>query len=175
MPRKRDFREEYRRRIARGLARGLSRSQARGHPKADERSIETTPPHADDKINAAILKMHHGQSLSVSARSSHVSRERVRRFIAHEELAKLSGRRWVMTDDRPRRLLVTTGGRQRILLHGKNRHPRTVVHKKRHPFFGNPHQMLLKKCTDLRQLKAEIGPGGHSENEIPGALAATRR
>ena len=62
------------------------------------------------------MKTYHGRSLSLSARSSHVSAERVRRFIAHEELAKLEGRRWVMTDDRPRRVPVLTGGRQRTVI-----------------------------------------------------------
>ena len=115
MPR-RDYKAEYQRRIARGRARGLSRSQARGHPKAKERPIKAAPSVADDKINAAILDMHHGESLSASARSSHVSAERLRRFITQGRLAKLKGRRWIMSDDRPRRVTVLTDGRQQNII-----------------------------------------------------------
>ena len=111
----RNYKAEYRRRIARGRARGLSRSQARGHPKAKEQSIKAASSIADDKIDAAILDMHHGESLSAAARSSHISAERLSRFLAQGRLAKLRGRRWIMSDDRPRRVPVMTGGRQRSI------------------------------------------------------------
>ena len=111
----RDYKAEYRRRIQRGRARGLSLSQARGHPKANEQPVEKASPQADDNINTAILDMNRGRSLSASARSSHISAERLRRFLTRGRLAKLKGRRWIMSDDRPRRVPVLTRGRQRTL------------------------------------------------------------
>lgn len=112
----RDYKAEYRRRIERGLARGLSRSQARGHPKARERAAESKPVKADQKLNAAVLAMNRRSSLTAAARSEHVSPERLRRFVAQEHIADRSGRRWVMHDNRPRRLPVMTGGDVRNLI-----------------------------------------------------------
>ena len=112
----RNYKDEYRRRIRSGLARGLSLSQSRGHPKANERPVESRPARADENIDAAILGMNQGQSLSAAARSSHVSAERSRRFITQAELGALKGHRWALTDRRPRRVPVLTGGRQRTVI-----------------------------------------------------------
>ena len=112
---RRDFKAEYRRRIERGLARGLSRSQARGHPKPGERLVEATPVEADSKINAAILDMNRGNAMTATAKSRNVSVERLRRYLAAQRLAERKGRRWVISDGRPRQVPVMTGGRVRIL------------------------------------------------------------
>ena len=115
MPRKRDYRAEYRRRIERGLAQGLSRSQARGHPKANERGIESVEVKADRKINAAILAMNRGNSMTGASRSRHVSAERLRRFLSLQGLAEREGRRWVISDGRLRQVPVITNGDIRIV------------------------------------------------------------
>lgn len=115
MARIRDYRKEYRRRIERGLARGLSRSQARGHPKANEQAIEPTVQKGDPGLEAAIREMNQGTSMTAAARSRHVSVERLRRFLSHENLAERKGPRWVTTDARPRQVPVMTGGQVRIL------------------------------------------------------------
>ena len=115
MKTRRNYKAEYRRRIERGLARGLSRSQARGHATASEQPIEAAPVDADPKIDAAILKMNRGTSMTAAARSRHISIERLRRFLALEDLAERVGRRWVINDNRPRQVPVMTGGRIRIL------------------------------------------------------------
>lgn len=115
MPRKRNYREEYQRRIARGLARGLSRSQARGHPKTGESPIRPVAAELDPKLDAALLSMNRGQSLTSAARSAHVSVDRLRRHLSQEGLAQLKGRRWIPTDTRPRQIPVMTGGAMRVL------------------------------------------------------------
>lgn len=107
----RDYRAEYRRRIERGLARGLSRSQARGHPKAKERAIKPVVVKADRGLDAAILKMNRGTAMTAAARSRHISIERLRHFLVKEDLAERKGRRWIILDDRPRRVPIITGGR----------------------------------------------------------------
>ena len=112
----RDYKAEYRRRIARGLKRGLTRAQARGHSKpATRRAEKATPPKADHKLNAAILEMNRGRSLTAAARFSHISPERLRAFLAFYELGDREGRRWVLQDERPRRILVMTNGSFRVV------------------------------------------------------------
>jgi hypothetical protein len=111
----RDYKAEYRRRIARGLTRGLTRAQARGHAKPAKRLAEKVPPRADRKLNAAILEMNRGRSLSAAARSSHVSPERLRGFLSFYELGEREARRWVLHDKRPRRVLVLSNGGFRVV------------------------------------------------------------
>ena len=118
MTTRRDYKAEYRRRIERGLARGLSRSQARGHPKVNEQAIEPIVQKGDPGLEAAIREMNQGTSMTAAARSRHVSAERLRRFLAHENLAERKGRRWIVADSRPRQLPVMTDGRVRILTVG---------------------------------------------------------
>jgi hypothetical protein len=69
----------------------------------------------DPALETAVRQMNQGASMTASARSSHVSVERLRRFISLQGLAERKGPRWVSRDARPRRLPVLTGGRLRIL------------------------------------------------------------
>jgi len=113
MPKRiRDYKAEYQRRKQRGLARGLSLSQARGHPVAGEASIKLglKAPIADYKLNAAVKLMHQGQSQSAAAKEAGVTAERLRRFTYGHNLAKRVGNKWVMTDERPRRVPTLTKG-----------------------------------------------------------------
>lgn len=107
---KRDYKSEYRRRIERGLAKGLSRSQARGHPKAKERPKDQRLVKTDQGLTAAVLDMNRGTSMTAAARDNHVSVERLRRYVTQEGIGKKKGRRWRLTDSRPRRLPVITRG-----------------------------------------------------------------
>jgi len=118
MARKRDYKAEYQRRIARGLARGQSRSQARGHPRAGEQTAKVPPKTAttDPKLEEAFKLLRSGQTLTRAARSARVSRERFRRYIEARELARREGRRWVITDERPRRIPTLTDGWQREVI-----------------------------------------------------------
>lgn len=111
----RDYKAEYRRRIERGLNRGLSRSQARGHPKVSERPLEPPSTTPDRNLEAAIRAMNEGRSMTAAAKMHHVSAERLRRFIVSEDLASRQGRRWTISDSRPRRLPVMTGGQFKTL------------------------------------------------------------
>ena len=63
-----------------------TKAQARGHAKPTARRKQAeakklTPPKADKKLNAAILEMNRGKSLTAAARSAHVSAERLRTFL----------------------------------------------------------------------------------------------
>jgi hypothetical protein len=111
MARKRDYKAEYRRRIERGRARGLTRSQARGHARAAERPIKPRPPEADPRLEGALRRLRRGESLTRAAAAEGVSRERFRRFVGANRLARRQGRAWIMTDDRPRRVQTISRGR----------------------------------------------------------------
>ena len=108
MARQRDHKAEYARRIARGKARGLSRSQARGHAKASETQLKPKPSavKSDARIEAAILAMNNGESLTRSAKDARVSPERLRRFIVSQDMGIKQGRRWALADSRPRRVPI---------------------------------------------------------------------
>lgn len=110
--RRRDFKAEYQKRIQRGLARGLSLSQARGHPKPGEASVRTgeRAPSSNPKIEAAVKLLRAGKSQSAAAQEAGVTAERLRRFTYGNKLAKRVDRKWVMTDDRPRRVPTLTNG-----------------------------------------------------------------
>lgn len=117
MARKRDFKAEYARRIRRGENQGLSRSQARGHARGKEATVRKrkTEAGAEKKIERAVKAMRSGKSQKASAKVGGISVERLRRFIYENRLATRDGSRWVMTDDRPRRVPTIHNGRFRTV------------------------------------------------------------
>ncbi len=113
MPRKkRDYKAEYRRRIEHGIARGLTRPQARGHPKPGEKSVRTgsRAPESDPKLEAAVKLLREGNSQRAAAKAAGISTDRLRRFTYGHNLAKRVGRKWVVMDERPRRVPTLTQG-----------------------------------------------------------------
>ena len=110
--RKRDYRAEYQRRIRHGLTRGLSRSQARGHPRASETlaSKGVGVPEPDAGLEAAVRRLREGDSQRTAAKAEGISADRLRRFIYGHKLAERVGRRWVIKDERPRRVPTLTEG-----------------------------------------------------------------
>ena len=99
MPKRRDYQAEYNRRMARGMAAGLTKAQARGHaPKPAAKALRD------------------GASLTASARSAHVSPERLRRYVTQTGLARREGRRWVAQDKRPRPVLIYSRRKRREIV-----------------------------------------------------------
>jgi hypothetical protein len=109
----RDYKAEYAKRIARGLSQGLSRSQARGHPKPREiqKRVSAKPPKFDRRLEEGFKALRNGQTLAQSAKSVHVSPERLRRYIAETGIAHRQGRRWIIgPDTRPRIMRMFSDG-----------------------------------------------------------------
>jgi hypothetical protein len=59
--------------------------------------------------------MNRGRSLTAAARSLKLSADDLRKTLKQLRLLKRKGKRWVINDDRPRRVPVMTGGRNRNL------------------------------------------------------------
>ena len=95
--------------------RGPSRTQAVGRGKARVNPAKAHRPIDDPRIEAAILEMNRGLSLTAAARAAHISRRRLRQFLTRHRLGKRKRRRWVTKDNRLRRLPVITRGRFRVL------------------------------------------------------------
>lgn len=110
MTKSRDFKAEYQRRIASAAKRGLSRSQARGHAKAGEPPVMAKAIKSDERLEAALKLLRQTGNQSRAAKDAGISAERFRRFLRSNSLAERHGRLWRITDNRPRRMTVITGG-----------------------------------------------------------------
>jgi hypothetical protein len=111
---KRNYAVEYARRIARAVAKGLSRSQARGHPKPAEAVIgskRTTRPLEDDRLQLALKVLRQEKSLTTAAQEAKVSPERLRRYATEKNIIERRGRRWIVRQELPRRMLLFSDGR----------------------------------------------------------------
>jgi hypothetical protein len=104
----RDFKAEYARRVARGLAAGKSRSQARGHARAGERPRWPGPHLAPGKgpFELAVRQVARGSSLRASAREFGLREETLRRYLKENVQAERRGRKWTITDNRPRQFPI---------------------------------------------------------------------
>jgi hypothetical protein len=114
MKSKRNYAVEYARRIARAVMKGLSKSQARGHPKPAEAVIGTkrvAKPIEDDRLQIALKVLRQEKSLTAAAREAKVSPERLRRYATQKNVIERQGRRWIIRQQLPRRMLLFSDGR----------------------------------------------------------------
>ena len=70
---------------------------------------------SDPRIEIAVREMNRGRSLTAAAGSVKLKPKNLQRTLRERRLAKRKGRRWVIKDDRLRRVPVMTGGRFRVL------------------------------------------------------------
>jgi hypothetical protein len=111
---KRDYVAEYARRIARAVAKGFSKSQARGHPKPAEATVGSrrpAQPIEDDRLQVALKSLRQEKSLSAAAREAKVSPERLRHYATEKNIIERRGRRWIVRQQLPRRMLLFSDGR----------------------------------------------------------------
>jgi hypothetical protein len=97
-------------------------------------------------IEIAVREMNRGRSLTAAARSLKLRSDDLRKTLKQLRLLKRKGKRWVINDDRPRRVPVSTGGRQRNL---------TVRGYEQVSFLGEYHHAVGKflETNDPRVLK----------------------
>ncbi len=110
MAKVRDYKAEYQRRLANAEKRGLSRSQARGHAKSNETPIKAKPIKSDAKLETALKLLRETGNQARAAKEAGISAERFRSFLRGNGLAERQGKKWRITDNRPRRMTVITGG-----------------------------------------------------------------
>lgn len=100
MAKKRDYKAEYKRRIEKGQAKGLSRSEARGHGKARSGGVPRAEAFKFDRqLEEGLKAMKGGKSLNQSAKSIHVSSDRLRRYIEEAGVAEKKSGRWRIVKD----------------------------------------------------------------------------
>ena len=111
----RDYAGEYARRIERAVARGLSRAQARGHARPGEKALRPRAKvtQSDERLEQALRALRATGNQKQAAKSAHVAPERFRRFIRDNKLAEREGRRWRLTDNRVREIVMITGGQRK--------------------------------------------------------------
>jgi hypothetical protein len=125
----RDYAGEYRRRIQRGLNRNWSRSKARGHGRPRRPAVKASPQVYGPEFDKALKALPLFDNLQLAAKSASVSPRRFRRFLREKRLAhfkrtkwKGSGRRWNITDQRPRQMtIISTTGIRDVWVKGRVR------------------------------------------------------
>ncbi len=117
-PRKmRDYATEYARRIARALSLGLTRTQARGHPRPLEgfMSKRKRPLLDEERLQRALRTLRQEQSLKAAAKAARVSPERLKHAATGKGAISKEGRRWVVSPDLPRRMLLYSRGQALVV------------------------------------------------------------
>ena len=114
----RDYKAEYRRRIARGVEHGQTRADARGHGSKPKRASAKSELPVGTPLWDAYREFKASKNLSAAARSKGIAPERLRRLIKVHGLADRKGRKWVDTDRLPRRVLIYSNRRERLLFVG---------------------------------------------------------
>jgi hypothetical protein len=117
--RQRNYKAEYQRRVDRGRAKGLSRSQSRGHPKAKEKNVRKPRPISDASFQISLKALRSGKTLAEAAREIRVSPERLRNQAQAKGIIRQRGRKWVVRNDLPRRMLTYSQGEAVVIILAK--------------------------------------------------------
>lgn len=88
---------------------GPRRGKVTAGPKKPKRTPKRFP--SDPRIEIAVREMNRGRSLTATARSLQLSPKDLQRTLRQRQLAKRKNRRWVINDNRLRRVPVMTAGR----------------------------------------------------------------
>jgi hypothetical protein len=114
---KRDYPKEFTRRKERGRERGLSGPQMRGHPRAGELPLRAKPrPQIDALFERAFKRFRETGNATRSAKEFGLGGETFRRRLYEKQLATHRGRKWVITDNRPKPVVIYSEGRRKELV-----------------------------------------------------------
>jgi hypothetical protein len=115
------------------------------------------PSNADRRLEIAIREMNRGRSLSAAARATGFSTKDLQKQLKRKRLINRKGTRWVITDNRLRRVPVMTGGGIRAL---------TVRGFKPAHLAGKHHQVVgqFVRSNDIQLLKPFIGQAVQAAN-----------
>jgi hypothetical protein len=91
----------------------------------------------------AVREMNRGRSLTDAARSIGFPPKTMQEQLRRRGLLKRKGKRWVFKDDRPRKVVITTGGRSRTL----------TVRGYEEASIASAYQLAAKKFLSTNQLK----------------------
>ena len=98
--------------------RGARRSAPRRRKAATTRQKPRRSrrrPTSDPRLEAAVLEMNRGRSLTAAAKALRISPKRLKESLRQRRIGKRKGRRWVATDQRRRKVSIITAGRLRTL------------------------------------------------------------
>lgn len=97
-------------------------------------------------VEIAVRELNRGRSLTATARALRLAPDDLRRSLKQLRLLKRKGKRWVFSDDRPRRIQVVTEGRTRnVILRGyEQAHVVSEYHHAVRAFLRTNNLKLLK-------------------------------
>ena len=144
-----------RRRVA-TQAKSATRRKASTHKKPTKRVPRKIP--LDPRLEIAVKDMNRGSSLTAAARSVNLRLKSLQSFVGRRRLAKRKGRRWVIKDDRLRRVQVITKGRIRtVTVRGYEQARLVGEHHNAAGNFVRTNDIQLIKPFDGRSVQAVKG------------------
>jgi hypothetical protein len=134
-------RRKQSRRTRRINARPRRAPASRKKPQRRKKRLRSSP-----FIEIAVRELNRGRSLTATARSLRLEPDDLRRTLKQLRLLKRKGKRWVFSDDRPRRIQVVTAGRTRnVIVHGyEQAHVVSEYHHAVRAFLRTNNLKLLK-------------------------------
>jgi hypothetical protein len=104
-----------RKKVTKRVARRTSRAQRKAARPLKPLKRSRKSLKSDPRLEAAVLEMNRGRSLTTAARDSQLSRKQIQDYVTQRRLGKRKGQRWITKDNRPRRVPVMTKGRFRVM------------------------------------------------------------
>ncbi len=99
----------------RGIRHIACRLERAPQTRRKERQDREPCPKPDLKLEAAVKLLREGNSQKAAAKSVSISAARLRRFTYYYKIAARIGRKWVFTDERPRRVPTLTQGQVKTI------------------------------------------------------------
>jgi hypothetical protein len=108
-------RQSNRRSPPKPTRKAASRKPLRSRKAKESRKLTKTHrrQRRDPWLEVAVRQMNRGDSLAITARLVGIPTKTLRQQLQRGGFLKRKGNRWIVKDDRPRRIVIFTGGRAR--------------------------------------------------------------